>query len=850
MKCRTGACSVASRSASVLAFFLSCLGLAPQELSAQGGTFLTAPTPVVVQGDRTLTVQWQPPADATASSIYDVRYGLGSSQERTELSEVATGVGNRYFVLPKTLTNGQAYKVQLRHRIGSASSPWSAEADGTPGDLASFAPPKGVAVGGWLDDDMDSDTFSVSALSSYRTVCYVRAEGLGSDLNVSATPSLADASKSYFGKWGRYVLATSGTHVITIGGGSASGSGYDLRCQNAPTDATNRANAHEIIDPGWPSDVRWGSQYDSYWYKVAVPEERYISARTLHYLDTVLTLYDSAGKEVARNDDGWELGNVWTSAIPPMPIAAGTYYLRVWFPRTGSYTDHTLFGDHANYRSIALSTEFIDGPDGFEGGVDRATASLLKVDGFLSSEQQLRVTGSGARKVLLEGASIRPQYGLLRLAGEADYWRFVVAGATTTTPIVIRGTAVRGSGLAAEVFNSDGDRLESVSYRRDSFSRGEDEGVGVDAFTVSGSFANGTHYLKVHSADRARTDVSYVLTAAVDREVAGFHESVSGGTSPCNNATPSGVGDPFFSCQWHLRQTNAINVTGAWGAGHSGSGVEVAVVDTGVDMEHVDLRVDRSKGVDLAGGTDPSHPTSTHGDSVAGIVSAKANSQGGRGVAHGSTVYGINYLSHGSLAGHVRAMTEHVATRGVSVHSYAAPSNGGLGRRDGTWFAATDHGVKEGYGGLGAVYVFASGNSGHRGDWAGFDEQNNHVGVVVACGVDSSGNARSGSSEPGPNLWVCGPTPGIFTTAPYGRYRSAFSGTSAAAPSVAGVAALVRGANADLSWRDIKVILANTARKVDATDTGWIHGPRSMAEPATTNTTMSTVSGWSMPAPR
>lgn len=177
MKCRTGACSVASRSASVLAFFLSCLGLAPQALSAQGGTFLTAPTPVVVQGDRTLTVLWQPPADATASSIYDVRYGLGSSQERAELSEVATGVGNRYFVLPKTLTNGQAYKVQLRHRIGSASSPWSAEADGTPGDLASFAPPNGVAVGGWLDDAMDSDTFSVSALSSYRTVCYVRAEG-------------------------------------------------------------------------------------------------------------------------------------------------------------------------------------------------------------------------------------------------------------------------------------------------------------------------------------------------------------------------------------------------------------------------------------------------------------------------------------------------------------------------------------------------------------------------------------------------------------------------------------------------------------------------------------------------
>ena len=56
MKRGTGACSAAGRSASVLAFFLSCLGLSPQALFAQGGSSLTAPNPVVVKGDRTLTV--------------------------------------------------------------------------------------------------------------------------------------------------------------------------------------------------------------------------------------------------------------------------------------------------------------------------------------------------------------------------------------------------------------------------------------------------------------------------------------------------------------------------------------------------------------------------------------------------------------------------------------------------------------------------------------------------------------------------------------------------------------------------------------------------------------------------
>ena len=45
------------------------------------------------------------------------------------------------------------------------------------------------------------------------------------------------------------------------------------------------------------------------------------------------------------------------------------------------------------------------------------------------------------------------------------------------------------------------------------------------------------------------------------------------------------------------------------------------------------------------------------------------------------------------------------------------------------------------------------------------------------------------------------------------RYRSNFSGTSAAAPIVSGVAALLRQANPDLTWRDLKLILAASARK-------------------------------------
>ena len=68
------------------------------------------------------------------------------------------------------------------------------------------------------------------------------------------------------------------------------------------------------------------------------------------------------------------------------------------------------------------------------------------------------------------------------------------------------------------------------------------------------------------------------------------------------------------------------------------------------------------------------------------------------------------------------------------------------------------------------------------------------------------------------------------------NYTSTFNGTSAATPMVSGVAALILGANPQLTWRDVKYILAKTARKIDANnevrgkvvvnnvevETGWI----------------------------
>ena len=118
------------------------------------------------------------------------------------------------------------------------------------------------------------------------------------------------------------------------------------------------------------------------------------------------------------------------------------------------------------------------------------------------------------------------------------------------------------------------------------------------------------------------------------------------------------VNDPLFKEQWGLRQ---LNVPSAWNQGATGRGTIIAVIDSGVDLHHPDLRGNLVKGIDLgpegeAGDCPGPQDEEGHGTTVAGVAAAVGdNGIGTVGVAPHASVMPIQathlHEIEGPLAG-------------------------------------------------------------------------------------------------------------------------------------------------------------------------------------------------------
>lgn len=320
-------------------------------------------------------------------------------------------------------------------------------------------------------------------------------------------------------------------------------------------------------------------------------------------------------------------------------------------------------------------------------------------------------------------------------------------------------------------------------------------------------------------------------------------ENCSFSYAPEPPAANSGA-DPLLPAQWHLRNEGQsggragedVRALAAWSASGKGEGVRLAIVDDAIETLHEDLYPNLVAFRNYRFNAPPdTHPLpceagDDHGTAVAGVAAARDdNGLGGAGVAPRVELAAYNALASSSNADVADALRRDGDITAIYNNSWGSPDQAGTLNPSGDLFrSAIRDGTRLGRGGRGAVYVFPAGNGGQSGrDNSNYDGYVNAYGVIAACAVDSNGRAPLWA-EPGANILVCGMSDSgtaggsaITTTDVRNGYRSNFSGTSASTPMVAGVAALVLQANPSLSWRDVRLILATTARKNDPGNARW-----------------------------
>ncbi|KAI9141702.1 peptidase S8/S53 domain-containing protein [Paraphysoderma sedebokerense] len=296
--------------------------------------------------------------------------------------------------------------------------------------------------------------------------------------------------------------------------------------------------------------------------------------------------------------------------------------------------------------------------------------------------------------------------------------------------------------------------------------------------------------------------------------------------------------DPGFDQQWHLynyeNRGNDVNVTQAWLQGVTGKNVTVAIIDDGLDYESEDLKDNFSaEGSydfnDKAELPTPKLDDDIHGTRCAGEIAAVKNSVCGVGVAYEAKVSGIRILSAEiSEVEEAAAVNYGFQTNHVYSCSWGPQDDGRT--TDGPpnlVVKAFMNGINNGRGGLGSIYVLASGNGGVYGDNCNFDGYANAIYTVTIGAIDRLNKRPYYAEMCAPQLAVTyssGSGGHIYTTdiGP-SKCTNQHGGTSAAAPLVAGMVALVLSIRPDLHWRDIQDLIIKSAVpfNIDTPNEDW-----------------------------
>lgn len=267
-----------------------------------------------------------------------------------------------------------------------------------------------------------------------------------------------------------------------------------------------------------------------------------------------------------------------------------------------------------------------------------------------------------------------------------------------------------------------------------------------------------------------------VLRVEPDREVYALGAPQGRGPKPPPPPPPQ-------SLPWGV---DRIDAEWTWSATR-GAGINVAVIDTGIDADHPDLAANIKGGVNYVrarGYVDPNRwdDDNGHGSHVAGIIGAVDNAIGAIGVAPECSLYALKVLNKSGMGytSDIIAAIQWAVANGMDIANLSLGSNSPSEAEQ----LACDTAAA-----AGLLIVAAAGNDGGAVDYPGAYSS------VIAVAATNSADAVPSWSSNGPEVDIAAPGVSVFSCYKNGGYAT-MSGTSMATPHVAGTLALALAADA------------------------------------------------------
>ncbi len=264
--------------------------------------------------------------------------------------------------------------------------------------------------------------------------------------------------------------------------------------------------------------------------------------------------------------------------------------------------------------------------------------------------------------------------------------------------------------------------------------------------------------------------------------------------------------DPLFEQQWALAK---IEATAAWKVA-SGSNVTIAVIDSGIDLDHPEFASRISEGYDFVSDDTEAEDDYGHGTQVAGVAAAATNNETGiAGLAWDARIMPVKVLDnqgHG-VSSDLTCALYWVTDKGADIVNISIISFGpSFGMQTAVNYAANE----------GVLIFAAAGNLFEEGNPVTYPAA--HDGIIAVAATDRE-DGHAWFSSAGSFVDIAAPGVSIFSPFPptHDEYRSVY-GTSLATPHGAGLAALILSAAPGLSSKQVEAIIQQSA--VDLGESG------------------------------